>query len=355
MAVPFPETIDQWLLEQAPENSVVVSSRARIARNLPNLPFAPRANAEQLQYIAETLTKALGNVPSLTGFQMVELADLSATERTFLRESHLISSELEKGGTGRRVLLNPEMNASLMINEEDHLRLCTLASGFRLREAYARLNAIEQVAESVLELAFSSEFGYLTACPTNTGTGLRLSVMMHLPALALIGQVEDTLGTLGNYGLVVRGAYGEHSENIGDLFQISNEVTLGKSEQDILETLERIVQAIIEREVRAREELAQKAGDKIEDVVCRAVGLLAMARRIDSSEAVALLSRTRLGIGQNWGVRLTHPELSRLFVDIQPAHLQYHGAAAASPEARDSARARLLRSTFKVSDNANNN
>ena len=343
-------------MESAPFNSVVISSRARLARNLPRIPFAPRASNEQLRTVTERVARALAGNPWFRDYLPCELTDIPTLRRGFLRESYLISTELEKGGVGRAVFLSPSMDASIMVNEEDHLRLSTLVSGLRIGDAYARLARMEDELEKQLDLAYNEEFGYLTACPTNTGTGLRLSVMLHLPALVMIGQVEDTLSTLASFGLIVRGSYGEHSEHIGDLFQISNEITLGKSESQILNVLEKIVRQIIDREIQARELLMREARDKLEDAVCRAIGVLATARRIDSAEAIALLSRTRLGIGQEWGVRLSHTQLSRLFVDIQPSHLQFLHQAGATPEERDLARANLLRAKFSFADgDAQNN
>jgi protein arginine kinase len=348
--------MDDWMLENAPFTSVVISSRARLARNLPAVPFAPRANDDQLGYIAEKIKGALGRNAWFRQYIRYDLTSISPQGRGFLRESHLISAELEKGGVGRLVYLNPAMDTSIMINEEDHLRISTLISGLRIEEAYGRLQELEQELEKGIDLAYSEEFGYLTACPTNTGTGLRLSMMLHLPALAMMGQVENTLSPLESFGLIVRGAYGENSEHTGDLFQISNEITLGKSEQQILHILEQVVNQIIEKELQARDLLMEEARGKLEDAVCRAVGVLATARRIDSVEAISLLSRTRLGIGQDWGIRMSHPQLNRLLVDIQPSHLQYHVEAGVTAEARDLARAKCLRSKFQFDEGkANNN
>jgi len=342
----FPDTTDQWLTEIGPSSEVVVSSRARLARNLPDLPFAPRANEEQRNQVAALIGEAIGRNPDLAPFQCYELSSIQSQERIFLRESHLISNEMEKGGVGRLVFLSRQMDTSIMVNEEDHLRLSTLCSGFRAEEAFKRLLRIEQALENELNLAYSREFGYLTACPTNTGTGLRLSVMLHLPALVMTEQVEKALQQVGHYGLVVRGAYGEHTDHHGELFQVSNEFTLGKTEDDILEIINREVRKVIDLEVMARQQLLREAREKLEDAVCRAVGLLSMARSINSMEALSLLSRTRLGVGQKWGVRMSHPELSRLFVEIQPAHLQCRTAIGLSANDRDLARAALLRRTF---------
>jgi protein arginine kinase len=272
-----------------------------------------------------------------------------------LRESHLISSELERGGNADRlVFLGPGLNASVMINEEDHLRLTTLGGGFCLAEVYKRLKGLEEAMEAELELAYSDEFGYLTACPTNAGTGLRLSVMLHLPGLALAQKVEESLLGLGELGLVVRGAYGEHSENMGDLYQISNEVTLGKNEDDLMDLLESVVRQIVERELEMRQMLMSEAELRLQDTVCRAIGLLATARQMNTEEAVVLLSRARLGLGAAWGSSaLSHAELSRLFFEIQPGHLQLLSHAEGAPQDRDRVRAELLRRKFAADPSRN--
>jgi protein arginine kinase len=350
-----PDTFDHWLLDETPDSGVVVSSRARVARNMPRQPFAPRANPEQLRYVAQRVADSIDRMPRLSRFSCYEMDKIPPEDRCFLRESYLISTDLEKGGSHRVAYLGPDRNASLMINEEDHLRLATLISGSRIEDAYRDLTALEEELEQTLQVAFSDEFGYLTACPTNTGTGLRCSVLMHLPALTMLEEIELTLADLGGYGLVVRGAYGEHTENIGDLYQISNEVTLGKSEEDLMEILQRIVRQIIERELDARQRLLRERRERLEDFVCRAVGVLAGARRIDSMEAITLLSRARLGIGHSWGVNLTHPQLSRLFVQIQPAHLQCLSQGSKTPTDRDQERASLLRSIFGGNPNPSMN
>lgn len=344
----LPRNIDHWILEEAPRNDVVISSRARLARNLPRVPFAAHAGEDELSRIAQRIGGAFRGNGELAPFAAYELGALDQPARTLLRESHLISTEQEKGGIGRMVYLSPSMDTSVMINEEDHLRLSTLVSGLRIGDAYDRINRIEEVLEKRLELAYSDEFGYLTACPTNTGTGLRLSVMLHMPALAMVGQIEEALATLNNFGLIVRGAYGEHTENIGDMFQISNEITLGKSERQIMQTLEKMIRQVIEREMRTRELLLKDARDKVQDAVCRAIGILASARQITSAEAATLLSRTRLGVAQDWGMPLSHPELNRLFVQIQPAHLRFNQGADDDPDKRDLVRADYLRSIFRT-------
>lgn len=340
------EMLDEWIEQEGPMTEVVVSSRARLARNLKGVPFSPRANKSQRQFVAQRVRQAFEQHDELAGYHQLDLASLPADERVRLRESHLISREMEKGGVGRVVLLGPRMDTSVMVNEEDHLRMSVLVSGFRVEEAHRRILAMEEKLEQSLPFAYSEKFGYLTACPTNTGTGLRLSVMLHLPALVMTEQIERTMSPLGSFGLVVRGAYGEHSEHTGDLFQISNEVTLGKTEQQIMEILNEVVRQVIDRELAARQALREQARIKLEDIVCRAVGLLSSARMIDSNEATALLSRARLGVGQSWcSIPLDHARLSRLFIEVQPAHLQFREETQ-SPEERDLVRAEMLRAMF---------
>lgn len=355
MSVEFPKATDRWILEAGPHTGVVVSSRARLARNVSSLPFALRANQEQRQFVADRISQALQDTAAIARYQILNMSEMTDAERCLLRESHLISNEFEKGGTGRQVYLSPEMDASIMVNEEDHLRFSILRSGYRMWEVLEQMTEVEAAIEQKLDFAFSEEFGYLTACPTNTGTGLRLSVMLHLPALVMTGQIEHALEELNTFGVVVRGSYGEHSETMGDLFQISNEVTLGKSETQLLELLDHLVTQIIEQERQARQLLMNEAFQKIEDAVFRALGVLKMARQMDSKEAVQLLSRLRLGIEGGWDMPVTHEQLNRLFVDIQPAHLQHFQKAEANANARDIARASLLRATFRNGSDATRN
>lgn len=343
MLMPFPDCTDRWLLEDAPANAVVVSSRARLARNLPGIPFSPRANSEKLVMIAETVGDAFAQSGLLSAYDRFLMTELSSAQRQFLKESHLISSEFEKGGVGRTVYFSPAMNVSLMVNEEDHLRMSSMLSGFRLTSAYRQLLSVENETGRLLRIAFSPELGFLTACPTNTGTALRLSTLLHLPALAIVGQVENALSQLGNYGLVVRGAYGENTDNTGDLYQVSNEITLGKTEEELLELLAQCVEQLVEAELNARETLMRETSDKIEDAIYRAVGVLSMARRLDSTETASLLSRTRLGIGTMSEIPWTHAQLNWLLVQIQPSHIQTKQPQDVEASERDLTRAEMIR------------
>jgi protein arginine kinase len=345
---------DDWLLEGGPHSNVVISSRSRLARNLPGFPFSPRANEDQLEGVAERIGKALASSEYFKDFTRFDVSRISGQDRRYLRESHLISTEFEKGQAHREVYLSPDGRTSIMVNEEDHLRVQTMLPGLQIAAVYARMEEIDRELESVLKFAYLPQFGYLAACPTNTGTGLRVSVMLHLVGLVLTNQIEEALGSLGNFGLVVRGAYGEHSANTGEIFQVSNEVTLGKTEEELVQVLEQVVGQIIERELQARQMFFEHAALKYEDTIHRALGLLRFARSIDSKEAVTLLSRVRLGLDGDFGVRLSHEELNRLLIEVQPAHLRRTTHTEGSIEQGDAARAAMLRSRFDNGGNGGN-
>lgn len=355
MASEFPIKTDDWLLDRGPHPDVVISSRARLARNLPGFPFSPRANDDQLARIVDKIDRALSGSDYFKGFTRFDVARISIQDRRYLRESHLISTEFEKGQAHRAVYLTFDGRTSIMVNEEDHLRVQTMLPGLQLMEVYRRIEELDRELEKVLKFAYLPQFGYLAACPTNTGTGLRVSVMLHLVGLVLTNQLEEALGSLGNFGLVVRGAYGEHTANTGEIFQVSNEVTLGKSEEELLQVLDQVVGQIIRREQQARQTFLEHATLKFEDTIQRAIGLLRFARTIDSKEAVTLLSRVRLGLGGNFGVRLTHEELNRLLIEVQPAHLRRLTNTEGSIEEGDAARAALLRARFENGGDGNKN
>lgn len=355
MGTPFPIPTDDWLLERGPQSNVVISSRARLARNLPGFPFSPRANDDQLAGIVQKVEGALASSPYFKDFRRFEIAAISSQDRRFLRESHLISTEFEKGQSFREVYLSPDGRTSIMVNEEDHLRMQTMLPGLQLDAVLARITELEAELEKVLKFAYTPEFGYLAACPTNAGTGLRVSVMLHLVGLVLTNQIEEALGSLGNFGLVVRGAYGEHSANTGEMFQVSNEVTLGKTEEELVQILAQVIEQIINREMKARKLFLEHAALKYEDTVLRALGLLRFARTIDSKEAVTLLSRIRLGLEGDFGVRLSHEELNRLMIEVQPAHLRRATRTEGSIEEGDAARAALLRKRFENGGAGNKN
>jgi len=335
---------DRWLKRRGPEEHVIVSSRARYARNLPQMPFPMRARSEELMRVLERVGGAILSTSQFSDGMAFILSEMAAPERHYLKENHLISTEMEKGGSSRVLFLDPDVTMAVMVNEEDHLRLFCLETGFQPGIVLDRLIKLEALLEEHLEFAFSSRFGFLTACPTNTGTGLRASVLMHLPALASTNKLADEIKALPHLGLTARGPYGENSESVGDLFQISNEVTLGRTEEEIVSVLSGHVEKIIQREENARREILENNRLEVENEIWRAWGILTNARAMGSHEAVQLLSKLRLGIDRNYFHGLSHGELNRLVVQIQPAHLQIKDGSAINMSSRDAARADFLRS-----------
>jgi len=339
----FIQSSDAWLDREGERAGIVTSSRVRLARNLPDVTFPMRAHAEDLQAVAEAVGAALSNCPASRDFRLMEVARLDPLARTFLRENHLISAEFEKGGGHRLLAIATQLDLGVMVNEEDHLRLYALRSGFSLRAVLEAVVALDQALERHIAYAVSPQFGYLAACPTNTGTGMRASVMLHLPGLVMTQRIQEITDYIPDYGLAVRGFYGENSDFIGDFFQISNEQTLGKSENQIVEDLTGVVDEIARKEVEARRFLFEEKANTLEDVVWRSWALLTNARTMNSSEAAKLLSKLRLGIDRNLFPGLTHARLNKLFVLMQPGHLQFKTGQGADTESRDAIRAQLLR------------
>jgi protein arginine kinase len=336
-----------WLEEPSACNGFVVTSRARYARNLAGHPFAPHSPANLLSDVHAKILARIKEGRALTGWHHVELANATAMERAFLKEARLVSKEMERGGASRSVLVAPDWRSSVMINEEDHLRLQCLEPGLQIGLAQKRLARLDAMVGGAVPYAWHERLGYLTACPTNVGTGLRVSVMMHLPGLALSRRLEAALRPLANYGLTARGFMGENTETTGDLHQISNEVTLGKTVEEIEETLAEMVGLLIEAESEARSLLLQQDDMTVRDAVWRAFGILLHARRIETTEAMNLLSKVRLGIDGGYFGRLSHEVLNRLLIDIQPAHIVLAHDAADETEARDIRRAEIIRNTLR--------
>ncbi|MDX2176250.1 MAG: ATP--guanido phosphotransferase [Candidatus Sumerlaeia bacterium] len=342
-----------WLTGAAPCPHVVLSSRIRFARNLAGSRFAPHAPRESLEKIRARVLDAAAAIPAFAEFDRLDLAELGAAERALLKETRLISKEMERAAPGRAVFFARDRKASVMVNEEDHLRIQCIEPGLQLDKCLARASGLEEALGAALPFAIHKRFGYLTACPSNVGTGLRASVMLHLPALTLLREVEDLFGMLGQHGLAVRGFNGENSEFLGDFYQFSNEVTLGRSVEEILRALGAMITRLIEREEEARATLFRDKAPLLDDSIWRSYGVLTNARRMNSKEAMALLSRLRLGIDRGYFRSLTHEELNRLFIVIQPAHLgrRYADAPPDDVEARDVSRAVFLRERFAAERN----
>jgi protein arginine kinase len=334
-----------WVLDEGPFRHVVISSRIRLARNLNGHLFCQRAKSDELDQISQEITKAAHAVPAFQNAFNIKMEGASLIERTLLLERHLISQEHAKGGRSRSVIISEDETAGIMVNEEDHLRLQTIQSGFTLQEAWNRINDIDNSLDDLLTYAFMPDFGFLTSCLTNTGTGLRASVMMHLPGLVITGGITYIIQKIRQAGLTVRGIYGEHSEAVGDLYQISNQITLGQTEEKLVATVDSYVRQIMGRELNARKQLYTDSRIKAEDVVYRAYGLLSQARMINSNEAMFFLSHLRLGAYYGW-FGFTPSKIDELMMLIQPAHLQKSVGQDLDEVQRDTLRADFIRKTL---------
>jgi protein arginine kinase len=340
-------TSGEWLRGTGPESDIVISSRVRLARNLAAFPFTNRASAHQKAEIEAMLRERIAKLDLEPRLDYINLQTLSLLDRQFLVERQLISRDFATTEGPRGVALGPHETVSVMVNEEDHLRLQVMRSGFALDEAWQGIDKVDDLLEQRITYAFSEEFGYLTACPTNVGTGMRASVMLHLPALELTKQIEKVFRALQKINLTVRGLYGEGSRASGNFYQISNQVTLGKSETTILGEIREVIPQIITYERQARSTLVRESRQALQDRVSRAFGTLCSATMMTSEETMDLLSSVRLGINLSLLEDITIPTVNELFIHTQPAHLQKLMGTALDGEERNSARARYLRGRLR--------
>ncbi len=334
-----------WILEEGAYRPVVISSRIRLARNLAGHLFCQRAKSDELDVISQEITKAATAIPAFESAAVIKMEGATLIERTLLLERHLISQEHAKGGRSRTVIIGEGEISGIMINEEDHLRLQVIQPGLSLQDAWSQINEIDDSLDDHLNYAFMPDFGFLTACLTNTGTGIRASVMMHLPGLVITGGISYIIQKIRQAGLTVRGIYGEHSEATGDLYQISNQITLGQTEEKLVATVDSYVRQIMGRELNARKQLYTDSRIKAEDVVYRAYGLLSQARMIDSNESLLYLSHLRLGAYYGW-FDFTPAKVDELMMLVQPAHLQKAVGQDLDEVQRDTLRADLIRKTL---------
>lgn len=326
---------------------VVMSSRVRLARNLNGTAFPGWAKKTDRQKSLENIKAVARNLPEMKGALVRSMDEFTAIEKQLLVERHLISREHAAKTIGSGVVISESETISLMINEEDHLRMQALMPGFCLHEAWAMIDRVDSELEEQLDYAYSPKLGYLTACPTNVGTGMRASAMLHLPALVLAEQINQIIQAVNKLGLAVRGLYGEGTEASGNLFQVSNQTTLGERETDLIERLGKVILQIIEHESNARQALMEKRPQMIYDQVGRAYGILGNACVQSSKEAMNLLSMLRLGLDLGLIQGLERPRIDDLFLLTQPAHLQKHVRQKLTAEQRDVMRASLLRDMLK--------
>ncbi len=336
--------VGSWLTQSGPVSDIVISSRVRFARNIAGFHFYSQADSQQREEILNFAHDKLMSTKLHSKLLYVNMCDTTDLERQLLTERHLISKELAEKDGSRAVAWTHDESLAVMINEEDHLRIQVMANGLQLDKTFERICEVDDLLARQLEYAFSSQYGYLTACPTNVGTGIRVSVMLHLPGLKMTQEIEKVFRAAKDMHLAVRGLYGEGSEPIGDFFQLSNQITLGKTEEEVIESLvAHAVEPIVEYEKRARHKLMQEKQDALDDKIFRAKGILSTARLISSEEALYMLSFVRLGIhlGRIQDIELS--TVNRLFLLTQPAHLQNLYQETYDASHRDHARAEYIR------------
>jgi len=347
------EALSEWMRHDGPDSDIVISSRIRIARNVSHHPFPMLATNQQSREVMEQLIQVARSdrLDDCGKFDIFILSELSELEKKVLVEKHLISPGLANESRSGALLLDESESISIMINEEDHLRIQCLYPGFQIKEAWTLADRIDDAFEEAVDYAFDEKRGYLTSCPTNVGSGIRASVMMHLPALVMTQQINRILSAITQVGLAVRGLYGEGSEAVGNLFQISNQITLGQTEEEIIDNLHSVARQIIEHEKAARARLMTDSPIRVQDRVCRSYGILSHASIMDSKEAAQRLSDVRLGIDLGLIRNVQQRAMNELMVMTQPGFLQQAFDEAMSPEQRDIRRAELIRRHLTNSDN----
>jgi protein arginine kinase len=339
-----------WMTGGQGDHGAVMTSRIRLARNLRRHPFPGWAKRDQRAAALDLMRPAVEELPAMKDAFSQELGDLTSVQKQVLVERHLISREHAARGDGSAAVIERRQTFSLMLNEEDHLRMQAIRPGLQLSAAFQALSELDSELESSLEFAFDPALGYLTTCPTNLGTGLRASAMLHLPALVLSDQIGQVLQAVNKIGLAVRGLYGEGTESLGNLYQISNQSTLGESEETIIRRLERVISQVSGHEKNAREKLLEDDPEMVADKIGRAYGVLRHSHIIDSKEALNLLSLIRLGGTLGFFPQHTVMLCDSLLMDIQPAHLQLHSGRKLGPEERDAIRAEIVRSRLHSLD-----
>ncbi|MDR2168992.1 MAG: protein arginine kinase [Planctomycetaceae bacterium] len=338
--------LSQWLRGGGLESEIVISCRIRLARNLSGYPFVSRATETDRRGIRDIVYRVVGDNFGVSDFYFVDIDSLSPLDRMYLLERQLISRELVESAGTRAALIKRDESFCIMINEEDHLRLHATTSGFEPMRIWQLLNEIDDKLAANLSYSFHRQLGYLSACPTNVGTGMRVSVMLHLPALAVTKEIEKVFRSLQKVNLTIRGLYGENSQPVGDLYQISNQITLGKTESELIATLQNFVPQILTFERQSRDFLLREQREILLDRCSRAVGLLKTARTIGSVETLHHLSSLRLGVNMGLIDNIAIDDINRLFLNTQPAHLQKILGEKLAQNERDVERAKYLRSNL---------
>ncbi|MFM9023968.1 MAG: protein arginine kinase [Planctomycetaceae bacterium] len=341
------DTVGEWLRGTGPESDIVMSSRVRLARNVAQFPFVSRATEQDRTEIERFLRERIARAPAGAGLEYIDVGSLADVDRQFLVERQLISRELAEAQGARAVAIDGREQVSLMVNEEDHLRIQCMHSGLDLDGVWRQIRAVDDEVGRVVPYAYHPRWGYLTACPTNVGTGIRVSVMLHLPALVITRQIDKVFRSLHKISLAVRGLYGEGSQAMGDFYQISNQTTLGKTEEELLQQVGDVVPVLIDYERRAREFLVRETQQNVHDQVSRAFGILRTAQTISAEETMQLLSRVRMGVLLGLIGDVNIADINSLLVRTQPAHLQKLSGTELDTRDRNIERARYLRQHFE--------
>jgi protein arginine kinase len=332
-----------WMKGSGPHTDIVMTSRVRLARNLRGYPFPGWSQERQRVDMMRNVQPHVLALPTMKGGYAEDYSNVGKIQKQVLVERHLISREHAARSNGCSVVINPQQQLSIMINEEDHFRMQGIRPGMNLRLAYDSVNSADSALAECVPYAFDQQLGYLTACPTNLGTGMRASVMMHLPGIVLAEQAAQVMKAVGKIGLAVRGLYGEGTEALGHLFQISNQHTLGEKEEDIITQIERVIQGVVRAEKTARLRLLEDQTTMLRDQVGRAYATLRYAHVLNSKEALNFLSLVRLGADLDLIPDCDRGVLDLLLLEIQPAHLQLIAQKELSPEERDEMRAEITR------------
>lgn len=329
--------MNKWYLGEGEQNDVVISTRIRLARNLEEYPFPARLDTKTRVHVNEIVRDA---VPQSEGLHYIEMKTLTQAQIVSLAEKHVISPEFASSADGRALLLSDSENISIMLNEEDHIRLQVMMPGLALAQAYEIADRLDDEINEKVRFAFDERLGYLTQCPTNLGTGMRASVMLHLPALTATRRMGTLASTVSKLGLTIRGAYGEGSAPMGDLYQLSNQVTLGISEKAAIENLKTIVLQLAAQERAARTEFVKSA--ESEDAIHRAYGILKSARLLDTKEFMELISKVRLG-AVSGVLNVDRKVIDELMVSMQPATINAQVGKTLTARERDMERAKMVR------------
>jgi protein arginine kinase len=330
----------------AGKSAVVLMTRIRLARNLALHPFPGWAKEAQKREIRDQCMQAVAALPQMKRGLAIPVETLDELQKQILVERHLISRELCHSKSGSGIVISKDQSVVVMVNEEDHLRIQVLRAGFQFKKVWSTINTLDSDLEEHIDYAFSPKLGYLSACPTNLGTGIRASAMMHLPALVITGQMEKVVRAVNQLGMAVRGLFGEGSDASGSIFQISNQTTLGESEEEIIKHLHGVLTTIVDQELNARDRLSETEPNKLHDKIGRAFGILQNGHLLNSGEAMNLLSLIRLGIDLGVMPETERAVVDRLFIECQPAHIQHAAKGSFDPNQRDVLRAARLRSEF---------